>query len=311
MRELTIVDFEIVNRLLAAIADEMGIVLRRAALSPNIKERRDFSCAIFHGDGSLLAQAAHIPVHLGAMPLTLQAVRSRLTLRPGDCVITNDPFSGGTHLPDITLIKGVFLQGGRSPAFYLVCRAHHADVGGEVPGSMALTRSIHQEGVLIPPSLLVEGGRPRKGFLEGLVSRMRNPQERRGDLEAQAAALERGEARLLELVERWGMERLEAAFQGLLGYGRRVMAHLLREIPAGTYRFADALDDNGITSDPVPIEVEMRVEEGRVRLDFSRSAPQQPTGVNGVRAVTHSAVYSVLPACWAATTPTTAGSWSP
>ncbi len=291
MSDLTVIELEIVNRLLAAIAEEMGIVLRRAALSPNIKERRDFSCAIFDGQGELLAQAAHIPVHLGAMPLTLKAVTGAIQLRPGDCVISNDPFAGGTHLPDITLIKGVFLEGGRSPFFYLVCRAHHADVGGKVPGSMALTRSIEEEGVLIPPTLIWEGGRCKERVLDELLAAMRNAEERRGDLAAQVAALSRGEQRLLALVRQWGEERLKAAFDGLLRYGERVMRSLIAEIPPGEYEFTDHLDDNGMGPGAVPITLRMGVEGAGISLDFSASAPQQPTGINAVKSVTHSAVY--------------------
>ncbi len=291
---MNVIEIEIVNRLLSAIAEEMGIVVRRAAFSPNIKERRDYSCAIFDSSGLLLAQAAHIPVHLGAMPLTMKRVLSSMQLKPGDVAITNDPFAGGTHLPDITLIRGVFASGGEGPDFYLVCRAHHADVGGKAPGSMSLADSIDDEGVLIPLTLLHERGKPDSALLDRFLSCVRNPRERRGDLDAQVAALRRGEARLLELVSQKGMQRLEPAFHELVSYGERVMRSVITEIPDGTYCFTDYLDDNGIGREPIPISVEITVSRGTVKLDFSSSAPQQPTGINAVKSVTHSAVYYVF-----------------
>jgi len=291
---MNIVEFEVINRLLSAIAEEMGIVVRRAAFSPNIKERRDYSCAIFDKRGELLAQAAHIPVHLGAMPLTIKAVTEQISLKPGDVIITNDPFQGGTHLPDITVVRGVFFHGSETPDFFLVCRAHHADVGGSAPGSMALASSIHEEGILIRPSLLYQNGELNQGLLEDFLARVRNPRERQGDLDAQVAALMRGEVRLKELVEQRGRQTLETAFQGLLDYGERVMKSVISEIPDGVYTFSDALDDNGSDAVPVPISVQISIRGDRSRVDFSGSAPQQPSGINAVKSVTASAVYYVF-----------------
>ncbi len=290
----SLIDIEVTNKMLTAIAEEMGIVLRKASFSPNIKERRDFSCAIFDARGNLLAQAAHIPVHLGAMPLTVKEMLGRFDFEPGDVIITNDPFLGGTHLPDITLMSGVFVPGTNRPFFYLVARAHHADVGGATPGSMPLTRKFEDEGVLIRPVYLRRRGKLETGVLSSLLSQVRNPEERKGDLDAQLASIFRGERRLLELVEHVGEKDLENRFAGLLDYGERVMKQAIGDIPDGTYLFEDSLDDDGLNNRPVPIRVEVKVMGERAIVDFSKSSDQVPTGLNTVRSVTVSAVYYVF-----------------
>ena len=288
----TPVDIQITGKLLNSIADEMGIVLQKSAFSPNIKERCDFSCAIFDRGGRMLAQAAHIPVHLGAMPLTVKSILEKFSLAPGDVIITNDPFSGGTHLPDITLMRGVFTRDSmEEPLFYVITRAHHADVGGVTPGSMPLARSLSDEGVLIRPSLLVRGGNMNREFLETLVARMRNPDEREGDLDAQIAALERGNDRLREFSAGNRLQETEERILMLLSYGRRVMEDVIEEIPDGTWKFRDFLDNDGFSADPVPIDVSIEISGNKTTLDFSRSAPQLDSGLNTVRSVTCSAVY--------------------
>jgi len=187
---------EIFRSLFCGIAEEMGTVLERSALSPNIKERRDFSCAIFDANGSLLAQASHIPVHLGAMPALMEMVCQKFSLSPGDVLVTNDPFLGGTHLPDITLISPVFLNARDAEPFaFLVSRAHHSDVGGKSPGSMPLSKEIFQEGFLIPPELLVSRGSRVDAVWSMILRNVRTPGERKGDLEAQLAAHRVGEER--------------------------------------------------------------------------------------------------------------------
>ncbi len=288
----TAVEITIFNALLAAVAEEMGIVLQKSAFSANIKERRDFSCAVFDGKGRLIAQAAHIPVHLGAMPYTLAAVRETLTLEPGDVVITNDPYAGGTHLPDITLIKPVFA--GDELAFYLTVRAHHADVGGKTPGSMPLATHIAEEGVLIPPTKLFEAGRLNEPFWKEFLARVRNPAEREGDLQAQLASLKRGEVRLQELINRYGLSFLKERLAMLLDYSARLMRALIREIPDGEYYFEDYLDDDGLDKEPIPLRVKITVKGEEVILDFRDSAPQVKTGLNAVRSVTCAAVYYVF-----------------
>ncbi len=286
------VEITIFNALLASVAEEMGIVLQKSAFSANIKERRDFSCAIFDGKGRLIAQAAHIPVHLGAMPHTLAAVREALDLGPEDIVITNDPYAGGTHLPDITLIKPVFE--GEELAFYLTVRAHHADVGGKTPGSMPLATHIDEEGVLIPPTKLYEKGRLNQSFWRDFLAQVRNPTEREGDLQAQLAALKRGEIRVRELIRRYSFPFLKERFAMLLEHSARLMQALIREIPDGEYHFEDYLDDDGLSKEPVPIRVKVTIAGEKARLDFCDSAPQLKTGLNAVRSVTCAAVYYVF-----------------
>ncbi len=285
------VDIEVTNKILSSVAEEMGIVLQKSAFSPNIKERRDFSCAVFDSKGRLLAQAVHIPVHLGAMPMTVRELLKRFVLNPGDIIITNDPFSGGTHLPDITLMSGVFPQGKSAPMFYLLARAHHADIGGVTPGSMPLARSIEEEGVLIPPSYLAKKGRINREFVDGFMSMVRNREEREGDLKAQMASLERGSQRLAEVLQREGEARINARLDPLLDYGERVMRAVISRLPDGVYEFADAMDDDGIGNSPVEIRVRLEKRDDGVIVDFTGSSPQVTTGINTVRSVTCSAVY--------------------
>ncbi len=292
MGNITPIDIQITGKLISSIANEMGIVLQKSALSPNIKERCDFSCAIFDSQGRLLAQAAHIPVHLGAMPITMREMLRRFSLSHGDIIITNDPFAGGSHLPDITLIQGVFLdEQDTEPIFYVMNRAHHADVGGVTPGSMPLATSISEEGVLISPCLLKKGGETSTEIIERLVTGMRNPEERRGDLAAQVASLQRGTERLIEFALSGTTEELEEKLSRLLSYGRLIMEEVIDKIPDGTYHFRDYLDDDGMGSEPVPIDLVLVIEGNRAKLDFSNSADQIRTGLNTVRSVTSSAVY--------------------
>ena len=198
---------EIMKHRLVSVAEEMGARLQRAAFSPNIKERCDFSCAVFNASGSLVAQAAHIPVHLGAMPMTLSSVLSEMTLQPEDVVITNDPYKGGSHLPDITLIEPVFSTSphlsSTQPLFYVVNRAHHADVGGKNPGSMGLVNCLADEGYVISPTLLYAEGAYNDSFIGEFLENVRNPEERLGDLRAQIASLARGKLRLNDILDEY------------------------------------------------------------------------------------------------------------
>jgi len=208
---------EIYKHLFAAIAEEMGTVLRKASYSPNIKERRDFSCAVFDARGRMIAQAAHIPVHLGSMPLSVEAAVQRFTddLHPGDVIVLNDPFRGGTHLPDITMVSPVFSLGGAiresSLQGFVASRAHHADVGGMSPGSMPVAREIYQEGLILPPVKLVHAGKMDEDIFALILANVRTPQERAGDLWAQIAANQRGEERLVDMVARYGVEEVNEA----------------------------------------------------------------------------------------------------
>ncbi len=288
---ITPIDIQVTNRILSAIAEEMGLVLQRSAFSSNIKERRDFSCAIFDKKARLLAQAAHIPVHLGAMPDTIKMVRENFELSPGDIIITNDPFSGGTHLPDITLVAGVFDKEEKELIFYLACRAHHADVGAKTPGSMALTQDLDDEGVLIKPNYLSVGGDIIEDYFNELVNQMRNPLERAGDLKAQIASLLRGEKRLKAILESQEKRKFLSTLSHLLSYGKRFMSKTISEIPNGTYEFTDFLDDDGISEELVPIKVTLTIKDDKAIVDFNGTSPQRPSCINATISVTRSAVY--------------------
>lgn len=282
-----IIEIEIFNKLLSSIAEEMGIILTRSSFSPNIKERRDFSCAIFDSKGELAAQAAHIPVHLGSMPKTLEYVLKTETLEDGDIIITNDPFHGGSHLPDITLVQAVYH--GSLPRFFVVNRAHHADVGGKVPGSMGLTRSLRDEGVLIPPSFLSRKGKANKAFYDAFLSKVRNPWERKGDLRAQIASVHRGRARLLELLDKYGADRASGIIDHLKDYAERLMRSAIAPLPDGTFSFTDFLDNDGYGRKAIPISVEVTIRKSDAVVDFSKSADQVATPLNTVESVTLSA----------------------
>jgi len=286
------VELEIFNKLFSAVAEEMGIVLRRSAFSPNIRERCDFSCAVFDEKGELVAQASHIPVHLGAMPETMKCVLPKFDWKPGDIVITNDPYSGGTHLPDITLIKPVFLNG--KLCFFLIARAHHADIGGKFAGSMAVTTHIEEEGVLIKPTLLFNHGNLNETFFDELLKKLRNPKERRGDFNAQIACLWRGEKRLKELYEKYGIKKLKEMADQLKDYSQVAMENIIKKIPEGTYEFQDYLDDDGCGREDILIKVKLTIKEKEVIVDFSESDSQVRGSINAPKAVTQSATYYVF-----------------
>ena len=280
--------------LFSACAEEMGATLMRAAHSPNITERLDHSCAVFDARARLVAQAAHIPVHLGSMPRAVEAALSLAPFRPGDAVLLNDPFDGGTHLPDLTCISPVFLPGRKKPSFFVASRAHHADVGGAAPGSLPIAREVFEEGVRIPPVFVRRDGRDVPGVLTLLLANVRTPHERRADLAAQLGAQVTGTRRLIELATRGSAAELEGAAQALLDATERHARALVRQLPQGSWRSEDALDDDGLGSGPLAIRVKLTIAEGRVLADFTGSAPQAAGPVNAVRAVTTAAVLYVL-----------------
>jgi len=286
---------EVMKRLLAAVAEEMGAALGRTAFSPNIKERRDFSCAVFDPAGQMAAQAAHIPVHLGAMPLSVAAALERFgRLEPGDIVVLNDPFFGGSHLPDITMVSPVYSAEHGDLLGYVASRAHHADVGGMAPGSMPLATELYQEGLIIPPILLQAGGRLNEGVLDLIARNSRTPAERRGDLAAQIAAQRIGERRLRELAGRYGAALLIAYMGHLCAYGERLTRELIRRMPAGRFSFTDVLDDDGFGHEDLPITATVEARDGELWVDFTGTAPQAMGGINAVRSVTLSAVFYVV-----------------
>ncbi|MBI4732304.1 MAG: hydantoinase B/oxoprolinase family protein [Chloroflexi bacterium] len=328
------IKLEIFKHLFAAVAEEMGTVLRKSSYSPNIKERRDFSCALFDARGQMVAQAAHIPVHLGAMPLSVQAAVDRFgdELHPGDLIVLNDPFRGGTHLPDITMVSPVFFTTehtestektrrfsadsansvvNKSVVGFVASRAHHADVGGMTPGSMPVAREIYQEGLILPPVRLARDGKMDQDILEIILSNVRTPEERHGDLLAQIAANQRGAVRLVELVARYGRDEVDEAMGQLLAYTKRMTRRLLASLPDGTYRFADVLDNDGVTGAPIPITVAVSIAGEAATVDFTGSASQQQGSVNAVYAITLSAVYYVFRCLLGLDVPNNAGCLAP
>jgi N-methylhydantoinase B/oxoprolinase/acetone carboxylase alpha subunit len=283
------VDLEVFRNLFVSIADEMGVVLRKTAFSTNIKERRDYSCAVYDSSGQTIAMGDHMPVHLGAMPLSVEQALKAFTLQPGDTVILNDPFRGGTHLPDITAVSGVFTKKNKPADFYVASRAHHADVGGMSPGSMPLAREIYQEGIRIPPVMLIRAGEVQRDVMQIILANVRTPEEREGDLLAQVMSNRRGADRLLEIIARYGLLRVQRSARDLQDYTERVTKAMLRRIPAGEYRFADFLDNDGITEEPVRITVALRISKGKAEVDFTGSSPQVAGSVNANYAIAVSA----------------------
>ncbi len=288
------IKLEVFKNLFSSVAEEMGVALCRTGHSVNIKERRDYSCAIFDGRGEMIAQAAHIPVHLGSMPLAVKAAMERRQMSRGDTIILNDPYRGGTHLPDLTLISPVCAEDTPSPLFFVANRAHHADVGGMAPGSMGVATEIFQEGIRIPPVTLVKGGNLNRDVFDLLLANVRTPEEREGDLEAQLAANETGRRRLLEIVARYGADETLRYAEELKAYAERMTREAIRRIPEGRYHFEDYLDDDGVTTDPIRIEVAVTVKGGQAVVDFTGTAPQVAGSVNAVYAVTLSAVFYVF-----------------
>jgi N-methylhydantoinase B len=284
------IKLEIFRNMFGSVADEMGVVLRRTGFSPNIKERLDFSCAVFDRDAEMVAHAAHIPVHLGSMPMSVKSAIESLELAPGDVAVLNDPFRGGTHLPDVTVVAPVFL-GDERPSFFVANRAHHADVGGYMPGSMPLSTSIFQEGLVIPPLKLVSGGEVEKGVLALVLANVRTPEEREGDLSAQLAACETGIRRLSEMCSRYGLEELSAYAVALQNYSEIFMRKCISEIPEGIYSYKDFMDDDGMGQRAIPINVSVAIEGDCAVVDFRGTAGQTAGCVNAVQAITLSCVF--------------------
>jgi N-methylhydantoinase B len=320
------IELEIFKNIYHSIAEEMGAALRRTAFSPNIKERRDYSCAVFDARGEVIAMGDHMPVHLGSMPMSVRAAIESFPLSPGDVVMLNDPFRGGTHLPDITLVAPVYVRPklrGRDalvtaredasgtedrkrpgrPDFYVASRAHHADVGGTYPGSMGLCREIYQEGLRIPPVRIMRSGAMEPDVLALLLSNVRTPNEREGDLLAQIAACHTGAERLREVCARYGLDRAQSASRALLDYSERMMRAFLAHVPKGTYRAEDFMDSDGISDRPVKIAVAVKFAgnlrspvpaQPVVTIDFTGSDPQVEGSINAVEAITYSACFYVF-----------------
>ncbi len=325
------IELEVFKNLYHSIAEEMGAALRRTSFSPNIKERRDYSCAAFDARGQVIAMGDHMPVHLGSMPMSVAAAIQECPLEPGDIVMLNDPFRGGTHLPDITLVMPVYVAKTRrkrspttgdqrpasSPDFYVASRAHHSDVGGTYPGSMGPCREIYQEGFRIPPVKIMRSGKIVRDVMALLLNNVRTPEEREGDLGAQIAACQTGAQRLEEICSRYGLTRTQKAAADLLDYSEELMLAFLRKVPAGEYRAEDFLDNDGYEDKPVRIAVSVRIAETRhaaspaVTIDFTGSDPQVEGAINAVEAITYSACFYVFRCLVHEDLPATAGLMRP
>lgn len=295
-----------------SVAEQMGATLRRTSFSPNIKERRDYSCAVFDSLGNVIAMGDHMPVHLGAMPMSVQSAISALALGRGDIALLNDPFAGGTHLPDLTMVLPVFGDA-ELPVFYVAARAHHADVGGCYPGSMGLCQEIYQEGLRIPPVRIVKGGAVDREILSLVLHNVRTPVEREGDLTSQIGACRVGEARLQELITKYGVESIGRLRGELLAYSERLTRAELGRMPAGEFIAEDYLDDDGHSETPVKIRVSITIDprQQSARIDFVGSSPQAASSINAVYAITYSAAYYVFRCLLSPDAPATSGLMRP
>ncbi|MGM0594482.1 MAG: hydantoinase B/oxoprolinase family protein [Pseudomonadota bacterium] len=303
------IELSLFSSRIEAVCDEMGAVLRRSAFSPNIKDRLDFSCAVFDAEGQLCAQAAHIPVHLGSMAYAMRDIVGSTEWHAGDMVVVNDPFLGGTHLPDVTVIAPLFVDG--VLLGFVANRAHHADIGGNAPGSMPISRSLEEEGIVIPPSLLVRGGRLDERLLAEIVGSTGNSHELQGDFAAQMSANRSGVARLAELVAVYGAHGYREALEQLNDYAERLARTALRAIPDGCYRFLDRLDDDGLGNDDLPIQAAVTVRGSDVVVDFTGTAAQTAGNVNCPLSVAAAGVYYVFRCLMPTQTPASAGAFRP
>jgi len=285
---------EIFKNVFHSVAEEMGAALRRSAFSPNIKERRDYSCAVYDGNGEVLAMGDHMPVHLGSMPASVATARAALAFEPGDIALLNDPFAGGTHLPDLTLVMPVFVGSEQGPQFFVASRAHHADIGGALSGSMGPAREIFQEGLRIPPVKIFRRGDVSRELLGLLLANVRTPSEREGDLGAQIASCRLGERRLREVAAKYGLPEIQLYSEYLLDYSEKMMQSVIRSLRPGIYRAEDFLDGDGISQEPLRIRVTVRINPNSATVDFAGSAPQCAGNVNAVEAIAVSAVYYVF-----------------
>ncbi len=313
-REKLIVDpitLEVLRHALAAVAEEMNANLIRSAYSPNIKERHDCSCAVFDQNGRMVAQAESIPVHLGAMPFSVAAAISKTdTFHSGDVIVLNDPYYGGAHLPDITFIAPVFVDS--KLCAFVASRAHHADVGGKEPGSVAGdTTEIYQEGLRIPPIRLWREGHLDQDLVDLILLNVRTPAERLGDLRAQHAACETGIARVQALAGRFGADLLASGMEAVMDYSERRMRAQIGKLPDGTATYEDHLDGDGITDDPVPIMASVTIAGETMRVDFTGTSPSVAGPVNAVYAVTASATYFTIRALTDPDIPPNAGCYRP
>jgi N-methylhydantoinase B len=303
------VELTLFSSRLNAICDEMGGVLRRAAFSPNIRDRLDFSCAIFDAVGDLCAQAAHIPVHLGSMAYAMRGIVDRVAWRPGDTLVFNDPYLGGTHLPDVTLVSPLFVDG--VLLAFVANRAHHADIGAESPGSMPISSSLEQEGIVLEPDFLIRGGAWNAELRQRIIGSARKPDESLGDFSAQVSANQAGLQRLRALIDRLEAYSFGEAVEALNGYGETIARQMLADIPDGEYRFSDVLDDDGIGDRGIRLHLRLCVDGERCHLDFAGTADQVRGNVNCPLSVTAAGVFYVFRCLMPPETPACAGIFRP
>ena len=290
-----------------AICEEMGLILQRVAFSPNIIDRLDFSCAIFDSNGELIAQAAHIPVHLGSMAYAMSAIVSEISWQAGDMYILNDPYSGGTHLPDVTIISPLFIEG--KCCAFVANRAHHADIGADSPGSMPIAEHLQDEGLLIKPTRLLKNDSIDVGQMQSLTQNMRNPSNSEGDFSAQISANRAGLQRLCELILLMRLEKFNVACHALDGYAQQLARQALADIKPGTYSACDYMDDDGKGNKDIAIHVVMTVSEENLSVDFSGTSKQVSGNINCPLSVTAAAVYYVFRSLLPSYTPLCQGSF--
>lgn len=306
---MNIIELSLFTSRLDAVCDEMGAVLQRAAFSPNIRDRLDFSCAVFNADGELCAQAAHIPVHLGSMAYAMQDIVSQLDWHEGDMVIVNDPFLGGTHLPDITLIAPVFFE--RELFAFIANRAHHADIGADSPGSMPLSKSLDEEGLVIPPTHLIKQGQMDETFMADILNSIRSGHAGKGDFSAQVSANHAGVERLRSLMHSLGQSTFLTALSDLNDYGERLARSVINDIPDGEYKFSDVMDDDGLGNFDLKINATIKIDEHNVSVDFTGTTAQTEGNINCPLSVAAAAVYYVFRCLMPKQTPACAGSFRP
>ncbi len=303
------IDLAIFASRLNAVCDEMGAVLQRAAFSPNIRDRLDFSCAVFDRTGAMVAQAAHIPVHLGSMAYAMRDIVQHISWQAGDMIVVNDPYLGGTHLPDVTLIAPIYcateLYG------FVANRAHHADIGSHSPGSMPISTTLEEEGIVIAPQHLLRGGEIDQPCLQWILAGLRNSADAHGDFAAQISANRIGMERMQQLLSSMGITAYQFGLHELNDYAQRLAQASIAQIPNGEYQFTDVMDDDGLGQRDIPIHVSLRISDDHVEVDFSGTAPQVAGNINCPLAVAAAGVYYVFRCLMPAHTPACAGSFAP
>ncbi len=305
MKRLDPTELEVMKHNFTAIPEQMGAALQRCAYSPNIKERMDESCALFSSDQKMIAQAEHIPVHLGAMPKALESSVKRVDFGPEDQIIINDPYSGGTHLPDITIIKPVFMDD--LQLGFVVNRAHHADIGGKTPGSMpGESKKLEEEGLIFPPQLIITDGDENKKVFK-LFKKTRSPEERIGDLRAQIGANERGAVEFKKAVKKFSFEKYQAFKEEIIKYSEQRTKEMMKKLPNTQLESEDLMEWN----DGIKLKLKMSLEKENITYDFSGTDPQVEGNINAPEPVTHSAVYYTLRCLLPRDVPVNEGCYSP